>query len=347
MKNIKLADKIIGEGHPPFIIAEMSGNHNGSLTRALELVRAAAHAGVDCLKFQTYTADTITLDVDRDEFKILDPTSLWNGRDLYSLYHEAHTPWEWHEELFKVAREHGMVAFSSPFDLSAVDFLESLNVKMYKVASFEITHLPLIKRIAQTGKPIIMSTGIASIQDIEIALKTARSAGAKDIILLKCTSAYPAQAKDANLNTIRDMQKRFKVQVGLSDHTLGIGVAIASVVHGATIIEKHFTLDRNDGGVDSAFSLEPSEMKSLKVETEKAWASRGSVSYNGAAKSRKFCQSIFPTKPIKTGQVFSEDNLKICRPGISLAPKYFDGLLGTVVKRDLEKGDILTIGDLQ
>ncbi|MCL4149973.1 UNVERIFIED_CONTAM: hypothetical protein GTU68_061275 [Idotea baltica] len=327
----------------------MSGNHNGSLERAKDIVRAAAETGVDCLKFQTYTAETMTLDLLSDDFVIRDENSLWNGRQLYELYQEARTPWEWHEELFKVARDLGVLSFSTPFDVTAVDFLESLNVPMYKVASFEITHIPLIRRIAETGKPMIMSTGMASEDDIALAIKTAQDAGATEIAILKCTSAYPANASDANLATIPDMREKFGVEVGLSDHTLGTGVSVASINFGATLIEKHFTLDRGDGGVDSDFSLEPWEMKLLKAETKRAWHARGEVRYSGTSneqKSKQVRQSVYPSRAIAAGEKFSADNLKICRPGFSLPPKSYDALLGQPAKRDIAVGERLTEQDL-
>lgn len=346
---IDLGRRKIGADYEPFIIAEMSGNHNGSLSRAVEIVKAAAETGVDCLKFQTYTADTMTLNLNSSDFVINDPKSLWDGRQLYDLYNEAYTPWEWHEELFKVANDHGVFAFSSPFDETAVDFLETLNVPMYKIASFELTHLPLIRKVASTGKPMIMSTGMASEDDIRLAIDTAVQAGASEIAILKCTSAYPATARDANLATIPDMREKFGVQVGLSDHTLGVGVAIASVVYGATIIEKHFTLDRNDGGVDSAFSMEPWEMKMLKDDSVRAWEATGEPTYSGTKseeKSKQFRQSIYPKQDIKKGEVFSAENLKICRPGFSLAPQYYDDLLGKSARRDITAGDRLTPSDM-
>ena len=339
----------IGPEHEPFIIAEMSGNHNGSLERAIEIVKAAAKTGVDCLKFQTYTANTMTLDLHTDDFVINDEKSLWNGRQLHDLYKEAYTPWEWHKELFDIAKSLGVLSFSSPFDETAVDFLESLDVPMYKVASFELTHIPLIRKIAQTGKPMIMSTGMASENDIQLALETARTAGATQIAILKCTSAYPATPQDANLATIPHMREKFGVQVGLSDHTLGTGVAVASIVHGATLVEKHFTLNRNDGGVDSAFSLEPWEMKLLKEETRRAWQSKGEIKYSGTKgeqKSKQFRQSVYPKSDIKKGEVFTQDNLKICRPGFSLEPKYYDDLLGKTANRNIAAGDRLSSADL-
>lgn len=349
MNEISVAGRKIGPDHEPFIIAEMSGNHNGSLDRAIEIVKAAAETGVDCLKFQTYTADTMTLDLHSDDFVINDSKSLWNGRQLHDLYKEAYTPWEWHKELFEIAKSLNVLSFSSPFDETAVDFLEGLDVPMYKVASFELTHIPLIRKIAQTGKPMIMSTGMASEDDIQLALDTARNAGATQIAILKCTSAYPATPQDANLSTIPHMRETFGVQVGLSDHTLGTGVAVASIVHGATLVEKHFTLDRNDGGVDSAFSLEPWEMKLLKTETKRAWQSKGEITYSGTKveqKSKQFRQSVYPCVDINKGEVFTAENLKICRPGFSLEPKFYDDLVGKTAQRNISAGDRLSAADL-
>jgi N-acetylneuraminate synthase len=344
-----VGNRQIGPDKEPFVIAEMSGNHNGSKERAVEIVREAARCGVDCLKFQTYTADTITLNSTNADFLIHDDKSLWDGRQLYELYGEAFTPWAWHEELFAAAAEYGVLAFSTPFDESAVDFLESIGAPMFKIASFEMTHLPLIAKVARTGKPIIMSTGMASLEEIEDAVTTARDAGAQDIVLLKCTSQYPANASDANLATIADMERRFGVQVGLSDHTPGTGVAVAAVVYGATVIEKHFTLDRNDGGVDSAFSLEPWEMRLLKEESTRAWHAKGTVYYGGTeseARSRQFRQSVYPSRDIAEGEVFTKDNLRICRPGLSLAPRHFEALLGKHARRNIAFGERLTTDDL-
>ena len=349
MQSIQVGNRKIGPNEEPFIIAEMSGNHNGSKERAIEIIKSAAKTGVDCLKFQTYTADTMTLDSHKSDFIINDPKSLWDGRQLHDLYQEAHTPWEWHEELFQTAHDHGVIAFSSPFDETAVDFLNDLGVPMFKVASFEITHLPLIKKIGQTGKPVIISTGMASVEEIETAIQTARDGGTNDIIILKCTSQYPANASDANLETISDMAERFGVQVGLSDHTLGIGVGIAAISYGATVIEKHFTIDRSEGGVDSEFSMEPHEMKMLKEETFRAWHAGGQVKYDGTAneqKSKQFRQSIYPSNDIAQGEVFSADNLKICRPGLSLEPSHWDELIGKQAKRSIEMGERLNEGDL-
>jgi len=268
----------------PYIIAEMSGNHNHSLERALEIVDAAAASGVDALKIQTYTADTMTIDAPSDDFRILDPESLWSGQTLHALYEQAHTPWEWHGPIFERCRKHGIAGFSTPFDHSAVDFLESLDVPFYKIASFENGDLPLIRKVASTGKPIIISTGMASLAELEEAVTTARESGCPDVVLLKCTSAYPAPASDANLATIPHLRELFGVPVGLSDHTMGIGVAVAAVALGAQVIEKHFTLSRADGGVDSAFSMEPREMAALVVEARKASDAIGTISYGASEK---------------------------------------------------------------
>ena len=349
MKSITVGNREIGQSEEPFVIAEMSGNHNGSKEKAIEIIKRAAATGVDCLKFQTYTADTITLNSNKPDFVISDEKSLWNGRQLHDLYNEAHTPWDWHEELFNVANDHGVIAFSSPFDETAVEFLDDLGVPMFKVASFEITHLPLIRKIGATGKPVIISTGMASEQEIETAITTAKEAGTNDIVILKCTSQYPANASDANLATIEDMRRRFGVQVGLSDHTLGIGVAIAAIGYGATVIEKHFTIDRSEGGVDSEFSMEPHEMAMLKEETTRAWNARGKIHYDGTESeqnSRRFRQSIYPSRNIAAGEVFSAENLKICRPGLSLAPSHWETLLGKPAKREIEMGERLTEKDL-
>ena len=264
----------------------MSGNHNQSLDRALAIVEAAAEAGVHAVKLQTYTADTLTIDADTDEFFIKDSKSLWKGQSLYKLYQKAYTPWEWHKPIFDKCKELGIICFSTPFDESAVDFLESLGTPAYKIASFENNHLPLIRKAASTGKPLIISTGMATIAELDEAVKTAREAGCRDIVLLKCTSTYPSMPEDTNLMTIPHLKQLFNIEVGLSDHTLGIGVAVAGVALGATVIEKHFTLNRADGGVDSAFSMEPDEMKQLVEETHKAWQALGKVSYGPTEKKR-------------------------------------------------------------
>lgn len=336
-----IADRHIGQDAPPFVVAEMSGNHNQSLERALAIVDAAASSGAHALKIQTYTADTMTIDMAEREFVITDPGSLWKGRSLYELYREAHTPWEWHKPIFERAQALGMIAFSSPFDETAVDFLESLGAPCYKIASFEITHLPLISKAAGTGKPLIMSTGMASIPELDDAVRTARKAGCKDLVLLKCTSTYPAQPNNSNLYTIPDLRSRFGCEVGLSDHTMGIGAAVASVALGASVIEKHFTLRRADGGVDSAFSLEPEELRNLVVETERAWLAMGAVSY-GPTESEKaslaFRRSIYVVRDMKAGDVISPDHLRIIRPGLGLAPKHYDSLIGKRVKHAVKKG---------
>jgi N-acetylneuraminate synthase len=325
----------------PFIIAEMSGNHNQSLDRALEIVEAAAESGAHALKLQTYTADTITLNVKEGEFFINDKENLWKGQSLYELYLKAYTPWEWHEPIMKRANKLKMLCFSTPFDETAVDFLEELDVPVYKIASAEIIHLPLIKKVATTGKPMIISTGMASASEIGEAVRTVREAGCEQFVLLKCTSTYPAPPENINVRTLPHMRALFSCEVGLSDHTMGIGVAIAAVAHGATVIEKHFTLRRADGGVDSAFSMEPNEMKHLVDESERAWQSLGKVNYGPTEAEKgslKFRRSLYIAKDMKKGDVLNEENLRIVRPGLGLPPKYYDILLGRKVNRDVKKG---------
>lgn len=342
---IQIENHMISPNHPPFIIAEMSGNHNQSLERALEIVEAAAKAGVHALKLQTYTADTMTLDVEHGEFFIEDEASLWKGHSLYKLYQQAYTPWEWHKPIFDRCRELGLIAFSTPFDETAVDFLEELDVPCYKIASFENNHLPLIRKAASTGKPLILSTGMATVAELDEAVRTAREAGCRDLILLKCTSTYPASPEDSNLLTIPHMRDLFQCQVGLSDHTLGIGVAVASVALGATVIEKHFTLSRAEGGVDAAFSLEPHEMKLLVEETERAWQALGTISYGvteNEQKSLRFRRSIYVTRDIKAGEKLTKENIRVIRPGFGLAPKYYGMVLGSIVNQDVSKGTPLT-----
>ncbi len=339
---IKIGNFEISENNKPFIIAEMSGNHNQSLDRAIELVDAAAAAGAHALKLQTYTADTITM---KGVLTIEDKNSLWNGKELHDLYKMAYTPWEWHKAIFDRAKEKGMEAFSSPFDETAVDFLESLNVPAYKIASFENTHHPLLKKVAKTGKPVIVSTGVTNQTDIDEAVDVLKKNGCTNIILLKCTSTYPATPENTNLMTIPDMQKKYGCIVGLSDHTMGVGASVAAVALGARVIEKHFTLRRADGGVDSAFSLEPEELKSLVVETERAFLALGKVQYGIQAaeeKSVMFKRSIYVSKDIKVGDVFSADNLKIIRPALGLAPKYWDDVIGKKSKSDLKAGTPLS-----
>lgn len=345
MISFTVAGRTIGSDNRPFIIAEMSGNHNQSLERALAIVEAAAAAGAHALKLQTYTADTMTLDLSDGEFYIDDPNSLWKGTSLHKLYQEAYTPWEWHKPIFDRCRELGMIGFSTPFDESAVDFLESLDVPMYKIASFENTDIPLIRKVAATGKPMIVSTGMASIAELDETVREARSAGCSDIVLLKCTSTYPATPENTNITTIPHMRELFQCQVGLSDHTMGVGVAVASVALGASVIEKHFTLRRADGGVDSSFSMEPEELQSLVTETERAWQGLGRVSYGATEKekaSMKFRRSLYITQSMKAGDVFTTENLRAIRPGCGLAPKYFDQLLGKSVKKDVSKGTPVT-----
>ena len=341
---IKISDKKIGLEYKPFIIAEMSGNHNQSLERALEIVDAAAKTGVDALKIQTYTADTSTLNLSDGDFCIKDKKSLWGGRSLYDLYQEAHTPWDWHEPIINRANELGMVCFSTPFDDTAVDFLESLDTPAYKIASFENTHIPLIKKVAETGKPIIISTGMASIAELDETVQVIRKSGCDKLILLKCTSSYPSTPENSNVRTISHMRNLFGCDVGLSDHTMGIGAAVAAVANGATIIEKHFTLSRNDGGVDSAFSLEPDEMSQLVIETKRAWESLGEI-YYGSTESEKssitFRRSIYVSEDVKKGDILTNDNIRIVRPGKGLAPKYIDVVLGKKVKENYHRGTAL------
>lgn len=345
MMDIKIGQRIIGIGKKPFIVAEMSGNHNHSLKRALEIVEAAAAAGAEAIKLQTYTADTITLDVEDGDFFIDDEDNLWRGRSLYDLYKEAYTPWEWHEPIFKRCRELGLIAFSTPFDETAVDFLETLDVPCYKIASFELIDLPLIRKVAATGKPMIISTGMASVAEIDETVRGAKEAGCKDIILLKCTSSYPASPEDSNLLTIPHMQKLFNCPIGLSDHTMGIGAAVAAIALGACFIEKHFTLSRADGGVDSAFSMEPEEMRQLVIETERAWQALGQISYSPGeqeSKSLKFRRSLYIAEDMAAGEVLTPENLRIVRPGYGLEPKYYDVVLGKKVNRAVTKGTPLS-----
>ncbi len=344
-KEIKIANKLIGSGHPPFVIAEMSGNHNQSLERALEIVEAAAKTGAHALKIQTYTPDTMTLDLDEREFHISDPKSLWAGTSLYKLYGEAYTPWEWHKPIFDRAHELGMIAFSTPFDDTSVDFLESLDVPCYKIASFENTDLTLIRRVAATGKPLIISTGMASIAELDDTVKAAREAGCKDLILLKCTSTYPATASNTNILTIPHMRELFGCDVGLSDHTMGVGVSVASVALGATVIEKHFTLNRADGGVDSTFSMEPAELGQLVQETERAWQAMGQISYGANETEKKslvYRRSLYIVKDMKAGDLLTTENIKAIRPGLGLATKYLDVVLGKSVAQDVKKGTALS-----
>lgn len=338
MKDINISNFLIGVNKKPFVIAEMSGNHNQSLERALAIVEAAAGVGAHAIKLQTYTADTMTLE---GAYTITDEDSLWRGRELYDLYKEAYTPWEWHKPIFERAHQRGIIAFSSPFDETAVDFLESLDVPAYKIASFENTDWPLLKKVAATGKPVIMSTGVASLSDIDEAVRVLRGNGCKDLVLLKCTSTYPASPESTNIVTIPHMAQLFNCHVGLSDHTMGIGAAVAAVALGARVIEKHFTLRRADGGVDSAFSLEPEELKALVIESERAFLALGNIQYGIQAAEKKslfFKRSIFAAQDIRSGEPFTKQNIRVVRPGSGLAPKYFESILGKKSRAFIKAG---------
>lgn len=338
---MKIGEREVGRGARPYLIAEMSGNHNQSIDRAFEIVDAAAAAGADAVKLQTYTADTMTLDVRAPGFVIEDPDSLWAGRQLYELYEEAHTPWDWHKPIMERAAAHGMHCFSTPFDDSAVDFLEELGVPAYKIASFEVTDIPLIEKVARTGKPMIISTGMATMGEIDEAIRAARGQGNDQIVILKCTSTYPATPENTNIVTIPAMRESFGVEVGLSDHTMGCGVSVASVAMGAVLIEKHFTLARADGGVDSSFSLEPAEFKMLRVETERAWQAVGKVTFGGTKaeeKSRAYRRSLYVSRDIAVGEPLTADNMRIVRPGFGLPPKFYDQMLGKRVTRSATPG---------
>lgn len=338
---IRIHDREVGPNARPYLIAEMSGNHNQSLVRALEIVDAAASAGADAIKLQTYTAETMTLDTNAPGFVIEDPNSLWVGRQLYDLYHEAHTPWDWHAPIMERAAALGMHCFSTPFDETSVDFLEALGVPAYKIASFEVTDLPLIRKVAGCGKPVIISTGMATVAEIDDAVRTVKAAGNDQIIVLKCTSTYPATPLNTNILTIPSMRDTFGVDVGLSDHTMGCGVAVAAVGLGAVLVEKHFTLRRSDGGVDSTFSMEPAEFRILRDESERAWQALGRITYGGTAAeegSRVFRRSLYIAKDMEEGEALTHENLRIVRPGYGLPPKFYGDLLGKRVKRPLTLG---------
>jgi pseudaminic acid synthase len=346
---IEIAGRPIGTDHLPFVIAEMSGNHNQSQERALAIVEAAAQAGAHAIKLQTYTADTMTLDARGGSFDISDPNSLWDGRNLHDLYKQAYTPWEWHAPIMDRARELGLICFSSPFDETAVDFLEDLDVPAYKIASFENTHLPLIAKAASTGKPLIISTGMATLGELETAVRTACEAGCTQLVLLKCTSTYPATPDNTNIRTIPHLRQLFGCEVGLSDHTMGVGVAIGAVALGASVVEKHFTLARADGGVDSAFSLEPAELSSLVIETKRAWQSLGQVRYGpteAEMKSLVFRRSIYTAADIAVGETFTTTNLRIVRPGDGAPPHLYSQLLGRVARRAYSRGTPLNLDQL-
>lgn len=342
MKTMQIGHRLVGDGQAPFIIAEMSGNHNQSLERALAIVDAAADAGAHAIKLQTYTAETMTL---KGVYKI-EGESLWKGYELYDLYKKAYTPWEWHAPIFERAKERGLLAFSSPFDATAVDFLETLDVPVYKIASFENTDHPLLKKVAATGKPVIMSTGVATLADIDTAVRVLREAGCEDLILLKCTSSYPASPENTNLLTIPHMRHTYGCPVGLSDHTMGVGAPLAAIGLGACVVEKHFTLDREDGGVDSQFSLEPQELQTLCTESERAYLALGNIQYGIQAienkNSRQFKRSIYVSKPIAAGEVLTTNNLKVIRPGFGLEPQYLDLVLGKKAPQDMDPGMPLT-----
>lgn len=325
--------------HHCFILAELSANHNGSLENALETIRAAKRAGADAIKLQTYTPDTITIDCDKEDFKI--KGSIWDGKKLYDLYKEAYTPWEWHKELFAEARKVGLICFSSPFDKTAVDFLEDLDAPAYKIASLEITDIPLIEYVASKGKPVIISTGIAGLDDIELALDACKRMGNEQIILLKCTSSYPAPIEEANLSMIPDMAKRFGVLTGLSDHTPGISVPVAATVLGARVIEKHFILDHSIGGPDASFSLDEQEFTAMVKAVREAEASIGKVDYtltDKMKKSREFSRSLYVVKDIKAGELITEENVRSIRPGFGLHPKFLPEILGKKAAQSLLKG---------
>ncbi len=339
--SFKIGDCHIGTAHKPFIIAEMSGNHNQSLDRALSIVRAAAETGADAIKLQTYTPDSLTIDHHGGLFDIKDPNSLWYGRNLYELYQEAMTPYEWHAPIFRAAKDLGMICFSTPFDEAAVDMLEDLGAPAHKIASFENNHFPLIRKITATGKPIIISSGVSTLSGISETMELLAAEGANEVALLKCTSTYPATPDNTNLLTIPHMRQLFNCEVGLSDHTMGLGTSVAAVALGATVIEKHFCLSRAEGGVDSAFSLEPAEMKALVVETDRAWRSLGHVQYGIQAAERNslnFKRSLYIIKDIKAGEVLTKEHLGIIRPGDGLQPKLIDNLIGLRVQRDVLRG---------
>ena len=345
MQGINIGGRQIGGTHAPFVIAEMSGNHNQSLDRALAIVDAAAKTGAHAMKIQTFTADTMTLDLNEREFFVSDPENLWKGTSLYRLYEQAHTPWEWHQPIFERCKKHGMLGFSTPFDETSVRFLESLDVPCYKIASFENTDLPLVRQVAATGRPLIISTGMATIAELAETVDCARAAGCTDLVLLKCTSTYPANPLESNILTIPHMRSLFNCEVGLSDHTLGVGVAVASIALGASVIEKHFTLSRAEGGVDSVFSLEPHEFESLVSECERAWQARGTVAYGPSEKelaSLAYRRSLYISEDMKKGEVLTARNLRAIRPGLGLAPKFYDQLLGKVINRDAKRGTPLS-----
>ena len=342
---MKIENYSIDQASPCFIIAELSANHNGSLETALETVRAAKRAGADCIKLQTYTADTLTIDCDKEDF-VIRSGSIWDGKNYYQLYQEAYTPWEWHAEIMKVAKEEGLICFSSPFDKTSVDFLETLNVPAYKIASFEITDIPLIEYVASKGKPVIISTGIATLEDIELALDACRRVYNHQIALLKCTSSYPAPVEEANMAMIRDFQQRFGVIAGLSDHTMGSTVPVVATCFGAKIIEKHFILDRSIGGPDASFSMNEQEFTDMVKAVREAEKAIGKVDYELTEKQKKgrdFCRSLYVVEDIKAGELITEKNVRSIRPGFGLHPKYLKELLGKTIRKNAKKGDRLSM----
>jgi len=346
-KKLIINESVIGPGESPFVIAELSANHNGKLERALQIVREAKDAGADAVKLQTFTADTITLDCNRDEFQV--KGGLWDGRTLYELYEEAHMPWDWHEAIFNLGKEIGITIFSSPFDKTSVDFLETLGAPAYKVASLEAVDLPLIKYIASKGKPMIISTGLANEREIQDAIDASRFGGCKEIAILHCVSGYPAPAKDYNLRTIPDMIEKFGVVTGLSDHTLGNATAVASVALGGSIIEKHVTLNRKEGGLDDSFSLEPLELSALCKDVRTAWSALGTADYGIKSSEQgniKFRRSLYFVKNLKAGEVITEDAIRSVRPGFGLAPKHWDQVVGRVAAKAIEKHTPVSFEDL-
>jgi N-acetylneuraminate synthase len=339
-RRITIAGRRVGADTPPYVVAELSGNHNGSLERALAVVRAAKTAGADAIKLQTYTAETMTLNVDHPRFRVHGDNP-WEGEHLYALYERAATPWDWHKRLFELGREIGLTVFSTPFDASAVELLESLDAPAYKIASFEVVDLPLIRRCAETGKPLFISTGTASLTEIGEAVQAARDAGGNDLILLKCTSAYPAPPEEMNLRTIPHLAQAFGVLTGLSDHTLGIGAAVAATALGAVAIEKHLTLSRADGGVDASFSLEPAELAELVVETRRAHAALGTVTYAPGGREAAFTRyrrSLFFVRDVRAGARIGRDDVRALRPGDGLAPKFLDAVIGRRTRVDVARG---------
>lgn len=344
---MKIGDFLIDKNSSVFIIAELSANHNGSIDTAIETIRAAKRAGANCIKLQTYTCDTMTIDSDKDDFVI--KGTIWDNQNLYKLYQEAYTPWEWHEKLFKVAEEEGLVCFSSPFDKTAVDFLENLNAPAYKIASFEITDIPLIEYVASKGKPVIISTGIAELDDIELAIETCRKVGNDQIALLKCTSSYPAPIEEANMCMVKDLADRFNVISGLSDHTMGATVPIVATALGAKIIEKHFILDRSIGGPDASFSMNEQEFTEMVKSVREAESAIGFVDYNLTEKQKKgkdFSRSLYVVRDIEKDELITEFNVRSIRPGFGLHPKYYNSILGKKINQKMEKGDRLELSKI-